>query len=444
MGLLDGLLGSSFDDPKTAATLQLAQGLLGSPNLLQGATSGLQGYQQAIQMAKQKALEQQMEAARVQTAQLQLQQQQAEQRRQQAMQGLLPQFSQTPQQQALAAGGAGPTNTALATSKTMPGGFDFQGYAKALAGIDPMESIRMQAALTKETPKVKEFREVSTPQGVQIVGFDEYGKPVQTGQTPFKASELVDMGGAKYARDPMTGAMQLVGNKGMTPGEAAANSLGRDRLALDRSQAQNAVTYQQDADGNFVALPTHAAGGLVRGAAVAAPGSGMLPLQGKGAGLSEDQAKATGWLVQAENAFKNMNAAAKSTPGAERPGFNDALAGVPSFGLTGGLANAMRGADRQKFMQASSSLSEALLRAATGAGVNKDEAAQKIRELTPVFGDDEATIKQKMDSIPLYIESLKIRAGAGARKAGGLFTPTASPTGASPGGFNPNDPLRLR
>jgi hypothetical protein len=45
----------------------------------------------------------------------------------------------------------------------------------------------------------------------------------------------------------------------------------------------------------------------------------------------------------------------------------------------------MRGADRQKFMQGSSSLSEALLRAATGAGVNKDEAAQKIQELTPVF-----------------------------------------------------------
>ena len=134
---------------------------------------------------------------------------------------------------------------------------------------------------------------------------------------------------------------------------------------------------------------------------------------------------ATGWLVQAENAFKNMMTVGADKEGkptaAAKPGFNDALAQVPSFGLSGSMANLFRGADRQKFIQASSSLSEALLRAATGAGVNKEEAEQKVRELTPQFGEDDAVTQQKYAAIPLYIESLKVRAGPGAGMAAGVL-----------------------
>ena len=146
--------------------------------------------------------------------------------------------------------------------------------------------------------------------------------------------------------------------------------------------------------------------------------------KGEFAKLTEDQGKATGWLVQADNAYKNMMAVGADKDGdptsAARPGFNDALAAIPSFGLTSGVANTMRGADRQKFIQAASSLSESLLRAATGAGVNRDEAEQKIKELTPQFGEAAETTKQKYAAIPLYIESLKVRAGPGASRAAGI------------------------
>ncbi len=155
---------------------------------------------------------------------------------------------------------------------------------------------------------------------------------------------------------------------------------------------------------------------------------------GGGAKMTEDQGKATGWLVQAENAWKNMQKVGLDKEGnvtsAAKPGFNDAIAAIPSFGATGGLANAMRGADRQKFMQASSSLSEALLRAATGAGITKDEALQKVQELTPAFGEEKETTKQKMAAIPLYIEALKVRAGPGAAKAAAI-KPAAAPAAAS-------------
>lgn len=132
---------------------------------------------------------------------------------------------------------------------------------------------------------------------------------------------------------------------------------------------------------------------------------------------TEDQSKAAGWLSQADNAYKNMLAAGFDKEGnpkaAAYPGPLDALEKVPGVGVA---ANAMRTADRQKFIQASASLSEALLRAATGAGVNMDEARQKVQELTPQFGERQETTRQKMAAIPQYIQSLKVRAGSAAAK----------------------------
>lgn len=136
-------------------------------------------------------------------------------------------------------------------------------------------------------------------------------------------------------------------------------------------------------------------------------GVGGLSATGKASFPSEDERKAQGWLSQADNAYKNMLLVKQNNPGEIKPGILESLA--PSD-----LKGAVRSGDRQKFVQAADSLSESLLRAATGAGVNKDEAAQKIRELTPQFFDEEGTVDQKLNSIPVYIESLKKRAGRAA------------------------------
>ena len=101
--------------------------------------------------------------------------------------------------------------------------------------------------------------------------------------------------------------------------------------------------------------------------------------------------------------------------GAEVPGkIESALGTLPFVGES--LSAGVRGfsGDRQQFTQAASSLSEALLRAATGAGVNKEEAKQKLEELTPLFSDNADTRKQKLEAIPMYLESLKTRAGRAA------------------------------
>lgn len=146
-----------------------------------------------------------------------------------------------------------------------------------------------------------------------------------------------------------------------------------------------------------------------------------LPLPSKktegGGTATEDERKAAGWLAQATNAYNNMLGAMYTkegkTTGAEKPGVIESALGTLPF-IGEGSAAFARSTSRQKFMQASSSLSEALLRAATGAGVNKDEAKQKLEELTPLFTDDEDTRKQKLAAIPVYLDSLKTRAGRAA------------------------------
>lgn len=216
-------------------------------------------------------------------------------------------------------------------------------------------------------------------------------------------------------------------NNDRAAAEGAANrgvQMRGQNMTNDRAkQALDAQTtgyeYKQDADGNLIAVPKKPGAGPI----VATP---VVDANGKAVGsgsakMTEDQGKATGWLAQATNAYANMQAALKSTPSAAQPGVNDAIAAIPSFGIGEAIGNKMRGADRQKYMQGTSSLSEALLRAATGAGVNKDEAAQKVKELTPQFGEDSATTAQKMAAIPIYLESLKVRAGPGARQLPGIM-----------------------
>jgi hypothetical protein len=216
-----------------------------------------------------------------------------------------------------------------------------------------------------------------------------------------------------------------------TPGEdqsAGVTMRGQNMTdSRERTLGAQGVTYQETPDG-MVALPSKAAPGtVIKAAPVLAPGSGMQQLQGKGSNLTEDQGKATGWLMQANSAWNNMQKVMGADPGAVSPGLGDAVARIPGGSAVG---NYLRSSNRQQFNQAASTLSESLLRAATGAGMNVYEAKQKVEELTPQWGDTEGNIKQKMDSIPLYLESLKVRAGPGAKQAAGVQpakNPAASP-----------------
>ncbi|MGC4062950.1 MAG: hypothetical protein QM749_19760 [Aquabacterium sp.] len=198
------------------------------------------------------------------------------------------------------------------------------------------------------------------------------------------------------------------------PGRGSPPPIDRDQVAILSQELFNTREKMKSAQGaDLMRLQGDEAAVVAELKRAGVKDLGQLKPQtpGKSAGnASEDERKAAGWVAQAENAWKNMQAVAFDKKGGlitdAKPGFWESVPGLPE-----GARNFSRSEGRQRFVQAASSMSEALLRAATGAGVNRDEAIQKIREITPQVFDGEAVIKQKMDSIPVYLKSLRQRAG---------------------------------
>ncbi len=66
MGLLDGLLGSSFDDPKTLGLLQLASSLSSGRKVVPALSEGLLGRAQIMQDAERQNTLKQMQQLQLQ------------------------------------------------------------------------------------------------------------------------------------------------------------------------------------------------------------------------------------------------------------------------------------------------------------------------------------------------------------------------------------------
>lgn len=214
--------------------------------------------------------------------------------------------------------------------------------------------------------------------------------------------------------------------KGIAPGTAQANALAQARL--DRGQGgggkieanEEGLLFNVAADGTVtpIMLPN---GQQMR----RAPAASAKPTEG--------QNQAAGWLLQATTAYRNITDVLREDPSATSPGV---VSSAVKATLGDTAANYLRSPAQQRFAQAAASFAEAALRAATGAGVNEAEAEQKIREITPQLGDSDEAIAQKMGSMQMYLESLRLRAGPAAANIPSLVeTPTAPPAptgGAAP------------
>ena len=299
--------------------------------------------------------------------------------------------------------------------------FGTEGATKLMQGLNESRNFGLD-----EVARTADSAQGNRPGTIQL---DKYGRTVGSFIPKAVEMKLADLGGTTQAYNPYELSNGQSFKKTQTADSVASNALGWSRLAWDKQK-----DARDAAAGQLVETPD----GYVRvgkdntSSVVLAPGGGKQ-LLGKGSNMTEDQGKATGWLVQAENAYKNMRAAGFDKDGnpksAASPGPADVLEKVP---LIGGTANAFRSADRQKFLQASSAMSESLLRAATGAGIAAFEAKQKADELTPKWGESPETTAQKMAAIPLYIETLKVRAGPGAAKAAQLGGANTNFVGAVP------------
>lgn len=151
MSLFDAF---ATDDPKKAAYMAMAAGLLGgrgSFNQILG--ESMLGAQKSFQQARQ--AQQASEMNRQQLAQLQRQAQQ--QARQDELQALPMQFYKPPSMPAVDATGGMETAATNPANASGPGSFDQEGYLTALRGKDFMESLRQEQMLKKQAPELKSF-----------------------------------------------------------------------------------------------------------------------------------------------------------------------------------------------------------------------------------------------------------------------------------------------
>lgn len=207
------------------------------------------------------------------------------------------------------------------------------------------------------------------------------------------------------AVDPVTGQVREVNS---TPIGVSANTretqAGEDRrqglrLAQEKDLAGQAVTYQQDGNGNIVALPSKVAPGtMVRASQVAAPGAGLQPLQGKDAGMNEGQANALAFASR----MKASHDILTSLDGKYSPAAVNTTQGLESVyglgGVLGGGANMALSDEGQRASQAQRDFINAILRRESGAAISASEFANANKQYFPQAGDSKAVIEQKRQS----------------------------------------------
>ena len=195
--------------------------------------------------------------------------------------------------------------------------------------------------------------------------------------------------------------------------KAANLSIEQQKLALERDktkQGDTSVTYQQDENGNFVALPTKLPAG---GAPVSAPvlDAQGNPIKGKGQPLTESQSNAALFAARAKESQKIINDIGTDY---SVSGLN-AKRAVEWLPAIGAAANAMLSDKQQSVEQAQRDFINAVLRKESGASIAPAEFQNAQKQYFPQTGDSEAVIKQKNENRKTAIAGLEIASGNGAK-----------------------------
>lgn len=214
--------------------------------------------------------------------------------------------------------------------------------------------------------------------------------------------EKLDNGGTNsvIAFDPLTNRPIATNTyeKTQSPDNAATNETVRRGQDIGVSN----VSYQQDARGNFVALPTKpAAGPIVPQPVVAADGK---PLQGppKGADskpLTESQAKAIAFAGRMEAADRLIAELDGQGTRVSVPGSRAAVIGP--------LVNAIQGENQQRLDQAKRDFINAVLRRESGAAIAESEFDSAEKQYFPQPGEGPEARAQKAAARRAAIQGLR-------------------------------------
>jgi len=231
--------------------------------------------------------------------------------------------------------------------------------------------------------------------------------------------------------NPITGQTTQTGviPKTMTPGQAAqirqtaagqAETARHNRVSEEIARNAPGITYQTDANGNLIALPTKAAPGVAP-VGVSVTGADGRPVQGKAA-LTETQGNALGFGLRAKEAQKLLNG--YESRGIGPQGIVDrTINGLPVIG------NSLIGEDQQAYNQAKQNFISAVLRKESGAAISAGEFANEDKKYFPQPSDGPKVLAQKQAARDMAIQALEIQSG---RKLPDASTKTKQTTSKQP------------
>lgn len=166
------------DDPKQAAYMAMAAGLLGGKgNFNTILAESMLGAQKSAQQARQAQQASEMNRMQLAAAQRQAKQQ----ARQDELAALPMQFYKPPSMPAVDATGGMETAASNPNNAAGPGGFDMQGYLGALMGKDPIQALQLQA-MTQKQKAQRRFEKV----GDNLLEIPEEGDPRTVFSAPTK------------------------------------------------------------------------------------------------------------------------------------------------------------------------------------------------------------------------------------------------------------------
>jgi hypothetical protein len=245
------LLGTSWDDPKTLAILNLAGGLMANRNAGQGLMQGLQGYQQTLANAEESKWRNSEREYLQAERQRKQREAQEEQQRQAAIKGLLSDaFLPVSGSQAIGLDASGPTaEKASLIGQQKP--VNYQQLATQIIGMGGDPSVLKTIAESGNYGKSKVARTIKGmgPDGKEYeYQVDDYGQRVGDGLAQYRAPLIEDMGGQKVALDPYSLQAMAQFKKTMSPDAQASNAvawannaLSRERLNFDKQGGVDGV-----------------------------------------------------------------------------------------------------------------------------------------------------------------------------------------------------------
>ena len=404
MGMLDGLqglLGASFDDPRTMATLQMAQGLLGGGGGMQRLAGGLQGYGGVMAQARQqeeekrrRALQEQMLMQQLESAKAQQAERAAAQATQQKDDGLMRRLLGQP------------------VESQMPQGMQGPGEPMQNRGIDPRTFINqggsmggLQGAMQLSQALMPQ-RSTTTVSKPGDVGRDENNKVLwQNAEKPEARPEALRALASVYGE--------------ASPEYAQAARQYAQKLT-SHAPAATAISYgsplpiqlPNDGGTGYIQPPTKPGGPTQ---ILNLPGTNVPAVKpaGQEKEATEGERKAATLLQRLRGSEAQLSSALGESPGSAKPSAS-AEAARRLLGDT--PANMLTSGSRQQVEAAQLDILDAALTLGTGAAYTREQLEGYRRSYFPQLGDGASTVADKQVRLKNVINAAQIAAGrAGAK-----------------------------